>query len=107
MDTNSLLVLIIALLTLNLLFVGIYIVLVLKEVRESVRRFNFILDQVGKVSESISAPIVGASGALLGFMEGRKFFRKLRAQHLRAKAEEGYKPSAVPSAQSGKEVKNE
>jgi len=95
MDTNSLLILVIALLTLNLLFVGVYIVLVLKDVRESVRRFNFILDQIGKVSESVSAPIVSTSGALLGFMEGLKIFRKLRARHLQAKTGEGFQPSTT------------
>ena len=75
MDTNSLLVLIIGLLTLNLLFVGIYIVLVLKEVRESVRKLNRILDYAGEVSASVARPIVGASGALVGFLEGLRLFK--------------------------------
>ena len=77
MDTNSLLVLIIGLLTLNLLFVGIYIVLVLKEVRESVRKVNLILDSAAKVSESVAEPIVGVSGMLAGFMQGLGIFRRL------------------------------
>lgn len=79
MDTNSLLVLIIGLLTLNLLFVGVYIVLVLKEVRESIRSINRVLDQVARVSESVSAPIVGASGMLAGLLEGLKIFRRFKS----------------------------
>lgn len=79
MDTNSLLVLIIGLLTLNLLFVGVYIVLVLKEVRESVRKVNLILDNANRVSASVSTPIVGMSGMLMGVLQGMKLFRKYSA----------------------------
>ena len=75
MDPNSLLVLIIGLLTLNLLFVGVYIVLVLKEVRESVRKANEILDSAVRISASVAEPIVGASGMLSGFMQGLRLLR--------------------------------
>ena len=93
MDTNSLLVLIIGLLTLNLLFVGVYIVLVLKEVRESIRKINLVLDQVAKVSESVSAPIVGASGMLTGLLEGLKIFSRFKS--LRKEASGPPKPRAL------------
>lgn len=89
MDTNSLLVLIIGLLTLNLLFVGVYIVLVLKEVRESIRSINRVLDQVARVSESVSAPIVGASGMLTGLLEGLKIFRRFKSLRSAQGGQEG------------------
>ena len=79
MDTNTLLILIIGLLTLNLLFVGVYIVLVLKEVRESVKKVNEILDDAAEVTEAVSKPVIGASGALMGLMEGVKIFKQVRS----------------------------
>lgn len=79
MDTNTLLVLIIGLLTLNLLFVGVYIVLVLKEVRESVKKVNKILDDAAEVTDSVSKPIIGASGALMGLVEGIKMFKQVQS----------------------------
>jgi len=59
--------------------VGIYIVLVLKEVRESVRKVNAILNQVVEVSKSVSAPIIGASGLITGLLEGLRFFQRFRS----------------------------
>lgn len=88
MDTNSLLVLIIGLLTLNLLFVGVYIVLVLKEVRESVRKANEILDSAAKISASVAEPIVGVSGMLSGFMQGLRLLRGLNLAAARKEEED-------------------
>lgn len=79
MDTNTLLVLIIGLLTLNLLFVGVYIVLVLKEVRESIKKVNEILDNAAEVTDAVSKPVIGASGALMGLMEGVKIFKQVQS----------------------------
>lgn len=78
MDTQTLLVLILLLLTINILFVGVYIVLVLKEVRGSVIKVNRILDTVGALSLAVSRPIVGLSGAVEGFTEGLKIFKAVK-----------------------------
>lgn len=78
MDTQTLLVLILLLLTINVLFVGVYIVLVLKEVRSSVLKFNRILDTVNDLSTAVSRPLVGLSGAVEGFTEGLKVFQALK-----------------------------
>lgn len=77
--TETLLVLIIALLAANLLFVGIYIVLVLKEVRSAVVKMNEILESISAISAAVATPVVGAAGAVSAFTEGLKAFRKLQS----------------------------
>lgn len=78
MDSQTLLVIIIALLSANLIFVGIYIVLILKEVRTTVTKINEILDSASDVSRAMATPIVGASGAFSAFTEGVKAFKILK-----------------------------
>ncbi len=78
MDTQTLLVIIIALLSANLIFVGIYIVLILKEVRAAITKINGILDSAEAVSSAVATPIVGASGAISAFSEGMKAFKIIR-----------------------------
>lgn len=78
MASNTLLILIISLLTLNLLLVGAYIVLVLKEVRETVKKANKILDDVERVTEAVSNPVVDVAGILNAVTSGLKAFRAFR-----------------------------
>jgi len=83
--TETLLVLIIALLTVNLLFVGVYIALVLKEVRSAVIKMNEILDSISAISAAVATPVVGAAGAVTAFTEGLKAFHKLQTIRQRGK----------------------
>jgi len=83
--TETLLVLIIALLTVNLLFVGVYIVLVLKEVRSTVIKMNEILESISAISAAVATPVVGAAGAVTAFTEGLKAFNKLQSIRQRGK----------------------
>lgn len=76
--TETLLVLIIALLTVNLLFVGVYIVLVLKEVRSTITKMNEILESVSAISAAVATPVVGAAGAVTAFTQGLKAYNKLK-----------------------------
>ena len=46
--------------------VGIQVYNILKEVRESIRKVNKILDDFGTVSESVSRPIASAADILTG-----------------------------------------
>lgn len=77
--TETLLVLIIALLAANLLFVGIYIVFVLKEVRSAVVKMNEILESISAISAAVATPVVGAAGAVSAFTEGLKAFHKVQS----------------------------
>jgi len=74
MDSQTLLIIVIVLLSVNLLFVGFYIVLILKEVRTSVTKMNAFLDTVNEVSSAVADPIVGASGAVSAFTQGVRAF---------------------------------
>lgn len=86
--TDTLLVLIIALLSVNLIFVGVYIVLVLKEVRSAVVKMNEILESISAISAAVATPVVGAAGAVSAFSEGLKAFHKLQSIRKRGKKKE-------------------
>lgn len=72
MDTQFLLVLIIGLLSINLLFVGVYIVLVIKEVRTSLTKFNEILETANQVTSALAAPLITTAGTIEAFLHGFK-----------------------------------
>ncbi len=80
MDTQFLLVLIIGLLSLNLLFVGVYIVLVLKEVRNSIVKFNEILETANQLTKSLAAPIITTAGTIEAAIQGFKAVQMLKAR---------------------------
>lgn len=77
--TEALLLIVIGLLTVNVLFVGIYIVLVLKEVRAAVQKMNQILDSVSAISEAVATPVSTATGAVAAVTAGVKAFQKLKS----------------------------
>ena len=81
MDTQFLLVLIIGLLSVNLLFVGVYIILVLKEVRNSITKFNEILETANQLTKSLAAPVITAAGTLEALLHGFKTVQTLKTQN--------------------------
>lgn len=83
MDTNTLLIFIIALLTINLLFVGVYIVLVLKDVRNTLQKVNRILDTADEVSNAVANPLLSLAAAVTAAVESFKtlrFFQSFRSR---------------------------
>jgi hypothetical protein len=72
MGTEILLVLIIFLLTFNLLFVGFYIVLVLKDARLTLAKLNKVLDSAHEVTEAVKKPAKEVSGIIEGVSAGIK-----------------------------------
>ncbi len=86
MDTQFLLVLIIGLLSANLLFVGVYIVLVLKEVRESIRKFNQILETANRLTRSLATPVITAAGTVDAFIQGLKAVQTLKIRNSKSEA---------------------
>lgn len=88
MDNNTLVVLIILLLTLNLLFVGFYIVLVLKEVRTAFIKINKILDTADKVTTEVSKPVLGFSGVFSGVVQGLKVLNNLKRRRSEEEVED-------------------
>ena len=69
MDIQSILIFILAILTVNLIAVGIYVVLVLKEFRETVRKANDVLDNVHEVTDAVANPITSIAGIISGVTE--------------------------------------
>lgn len=57
MEFQTVLIVILSLLTINLIVVGIYLILVLKEFRTTVLKMNKILDTVDEITDSVSRPI--------------------------------------------------
>jgi hypothetical protein len=76
--TETLLLVVIGLLSVNILLVGVYIVLVLKEVRQTVLKMNQILDSFSTISHALSAPVSSASGFFAAIVEGIRAFRELQ-----------------------------
>lgn len=76
--TDTLLLVIISLLAVNILFVGVYIVLVLKEVRQAVAKINQILGSFAAVSNAIAHPVSQAPGIVSAIVEGVKTARTIQ-----------------------------
>lgn len=67
MDLQILIIFILAILTITLVGVGIYVILVLKEVRETIQRSNLILDDMEKLTNVVSNPLSIISGVVNGY----------------------------------------
>ncbi len=80
MDIQVVLIFILALLTVNLVVVGVYVVLVLKELRETIRRANNILDNAGSLSGFLANPLSAFSGILEALIKGYKTVQEVRQE---------------------------
>ena len=70
MGTEILLILIVFLLTFNLIFVGIYIVLVLKDFRTTLQKLNSVLDDAHEVTAAVKKPVKEVSEIAEGLSAG-------------------------------------
>jgi uncharacterized protein YoxC len=77
MDLQTILIFILAILTINLIAVGIYVVLVLKEFRETVKKANGVLDNVHTVTDAVSNPISAIAGIISGVTESVKAVKSI------------------------------
>ena len=73
--TQILLVVTVLILTAILSVIGFEVFLILKEVRQSFRKMNKILDDAGLISESVAKPIVGFSNLTLNLRSLGEFVR--------------------------------
>ncbi len=78
MDIQIVLVFILAVLTVNLVFVGIYLVLVLKEFRETIKKANGVLDNIGQVTDIVSNPLMVVSGIVSALTQVAKAVRSIK-----------------------------
>ncbi len=75
MDIQLILIFILAILTINLVFVGFYAILVLKDFRQTLKKSNSVLDDLHTVTGSIASPITSIVGVVNGVVEGIKAVR--------------------------------
>jgi Zn-dependent protease len=66
------LTILISVLTILIIVFSIFVFSILKEVRETIRKFNKILDDMGAISGSIAKPISGLAGIFEGIKTGFK-----------------------------------
>ena len=74
MDLQILLIFILAVLTVVLVGVGIYVILVLKEFRETLQKANLIIDDVENITNVVSNPL----SVITGVIEGIKAVKSLK-----------------------------
>ena len=77
MDIQILLVLTLFLLVAVVAYVGIYLVIVLKELRETIKRTNSVLGDVSTVTKTFSNPLVYLVKILGNVAEGVKAVRSV------------------------------
>ena len=78
MELQVLLVIVIVLLTIVLVAVGIYLVLVLREIKETISKFNHILETTDSVVSSFSSPLISLSAIITAFTQGFKVMRTIK-----------------------------
>ena len=67
MDLQVILIFILSILTVVLTGVGIYVILVLKEFRETIQKANLIIDDVENITNVVSNPLSIITGAMEAF----------------------------------------
>jgi uncharacterized protein YoxC len=82
------LIIVLIILAVNLIFVGVYVVLVLKSFRETVERANEVLEDVEDVTNAVSKPITSFSGIISGVTEGVKAVKSISSLMDRSNSKE-------------------
>lgn len=79
MDIQLVLVFILILLTINVLIVGGYVVLILRDLRNTLKKVNVILDDAGSVSNMLSNPMHVLSSIAGKLQEGVKAVQTIKS----------------------------
>lgn len=77
MDIQGILIFILAVLTVNLIAVGIYVILVLKDFRETIKKANSVLDNVHEVTNMVANPITSLAGVIAGVTQGVRAIKSI------------------------------
>lgn len=88
-SAQLLLIAVVAALTTLLVIVGIQVVYILRELRETVNKVNKILDDAGIISESVAKPIAGVSGFLTGIKSGVNLIKLLEEKRGEGQSNDG------------------
>lgn len=68
--TQILLIIVIAVLTVLMVFIGVQVIYILQEFRRSMTKVNKMLDDAGQVTGSVSNTVTGAAGMMEGLKTG-------------------------------------
>ncbi len=79
MDVQVILIFILALLTINLIVVGVYVVMVLKELRDTIKKVNSVVGNMEGLSDFISNPLTAFSGILSAVIDGYKAVKEVKS----------------------------
>ncbi|MFA6982295.1 MAG: hypothetical protein WC243_04745 [Patescibacteria group bacterium] len=85
MNTDLLLIIVISLLTMNLLLVGVFVALLLKDMRKLLQKSGLILDDVHAVTGIASKPVGILLSIMSGLMEGVKVVNSVRNERRSSK----------------------
>ena len=77
MDIQIILIVILAILTINLIAVGVYVILVLRDFRETVKKANEVLDNVHQVTDIVANPSTTIAGIIAGVTKGVRAVRAI------------------------------
>lgn len=78
MDIQVVIVFILAILTINLLVVGVYVVLVLKDLRHTLTRVNSVVNTIDNFTTSIANPMATVTSLVGAVTEGIRAVRSIR-----------------------------
>lgn len=76
MELQVLLIFILALLTVTLVGVGVYIILVLREFKETIQKANLIIEDVESLTKVVSNPL----SIVTGIVQGYKAIKNLKKE---------------------------
>lgn len=79
MDIQLLLIIILGLLAVSLTTVCVYVIVVLREFRDTLRRANFLLESVHRATESVMNPAATMVGLASTIMEAIKTVKSIRS----------------------------
>ena len=87
MDTTQL-VITISIISVSSIIVasGIWLILILKELRHTIKKTNTIMDDAKAITTSIAQPVSSVSEFLMGFKNGISLFNKLFPSDKKAKS---------------------
>ena len=88
-SAQLLLIAVVTALTTLLVIVGIQVIYILRELRQTVNKLNKILDDAGVVSESVAKPIAGISGFLTGIKSGVNLIKLLEEKKEGGRGDDG------------------
>jgi hypothetical protein len=75
--TQIILIISISLITATIVYIGVWIVNVLRELRTSIQKANIILDDAQIITSSVSGPISSISEFVMGFKNGLSIFNSI------------------------------